>query len=405
MLRHVIAGFAWALTIAAPASAAVVAVNNTGTLVKAIEAAEPGDEIVLADGVYALGRTLKAAAEGSRRAPIVMRARNRLKAEIRVSAIVGFEVSAPYWTFRDLDIRGTCNDDSLCEHAFHVTGAAENFRLIGNRLADFNAHLKVNAVRAILPVGGLVENNEFFNTRPRHTEATVAPLNIDHGTEWMVRGNFIHDFFKDQGDQVSYGAYVKGGAENPVFERNLVVCRRSGERGGSRIGLSFGGGGIAPQFCAPYFQADTPCEHEVTGGIMRNNIIANCSDAGIYLNAATGTQILFNTLVRTKGVEFRFQGSSGEATGNLTAAEIRGRDGGAFKDGGNMTRLRAGDFEDLYQEPDTGDLRLLGKPDKIAGKAGPDPRVADDYCGRKRGPGPLDMGALQSSLGDCPTLR
>jgi parallel beta-helix repeat protein len=136
---------------------------------------------------------------------------------------------------------------------------------------------------------------------------------------------------------------------------------------------------------------------------MRNNIIANCGDVGIYINASPDTKLLYNTLIRTRGIDFRFPSSSGEVKGNLMASDIRSRDGGTFTDGGNMTRMRSGDLEDLYRDPDAGDLRLKGPPTLVAGKGGADPRVTDDFCGRKRG-GKLDMGALQSSLGDCPTL-
>ena len=275
--------------------------------------------------------------------------------------------------------------------------------MAGNRIADFNAHLKVNAVSGVAPSGGLVEGNELFNTHPRETTNTVALLNIDAASAWVIRNNLIYDFNKAGGDAVSYGAYVKGGAERPVIERNVVICRRKDRKGGARIGLSFGGGGTGAQYCAPNYDAGGSCDQEVIGGVMRNNIVADCSDVGIYLNQSTNSLILFNTLIRTRGIDFRFPGSTGEARGNLMASEIRTRDGGKFTDGGNLMRTRSDDLEELYQDPDAGDLRLRGKPTLVAGKGGADPRVTDDFCGRKRN-APLDMGALQSSLGDCPTL-
>ena len=392
-----------ALLAIAPARAETVTVTSTAALASAIAAAKPGDEIVLADGTYEIARHIAVQASGTAQAPITVRAEHRWKAQIRSSGQMAFEVSAPYWTFRDLDIRGVCADDSTCEHAFHVVGPAVGFRMIGNRIADFNAQLKVNALGGVLPTGGVVEDNELFDTHPRHTGNPVTPLDIDAGSGWVVRRNFIYDFHKDGGNGVSYGAFVKGGAERPVFERNLVICALHDVRGGARVGLSFGGGGMPPETCAPAFRADVPCDHQVTGGVMRNNIVADCSDVGIYLNDATDTQVLFNTLIRTKGVDFRFPHSSGEARGNLMASEIRARDGGQFKDGGNVMHVLSGDFERLYRDPDSGDLRLKGSPALVAGKGGSDPRVSDDFCGRKRA-APLDAGALQSSLGDCPTL-
>src|SRR6185436_18347654 len=95
---------------------------------------------------------------------------------------------------------------------------------------------------------------------------------------------------------------------------------------GVYIGLSFGGGGTAAQFCAPAFDAGVPCAPEHTNGTMRNNVIVNCSDVGVYLNQAKGTKLLFNTLIATTGIDFRFAQSSGEARGNVVSGPFRTRD-------------------------------------------------------------------------------
>lgn len=389
------AGGAWART---------VPVADVAGLARAMQAAQAGDEIVLADGVYPIAAKLQAQASGTEAAPIVVRAEHRWKAELRSSTLVAIEVTGSWWTFRDLDMRGVCPDDSACEHALHVTGAVQGFRLIGSRLADFNAHLKVNGFpRGEPPRGGLVEGNELFDTHPRRTGAPVTPVNIDHGVNWVVRGNLIRDFHKQGGDDVSYGAFVKGGAAGAVFERNVVLCARDDPRGGSRIGLSFGGGGMDAALCPPAWNAATPCSPEVSGSTMRNNIIASCSDAGIYLNKARDTRVLFNTLIRTKGIQFRFPDSTGEVRGNLTTWETVTRDGGSFRDGGGNLRALSSDLESWYRDPDAGDLRLKAAPAPLIGKGGSADGVATDYCGRRRS-GTADSGALQSSLGDCATL-
>jgi len=400
-----------ALLAAAPASARTVKVKDVPGLAAAIKAAQPGDEIVLADATYVLADKLVAHTGGTREAPITLRAEHRWKAAVRSSGQIAFEVRAPYWTIEDLDIRGICADDGQCEHAVHVVGAADGFRLIGNRLVDFNAQLKVNADEArVIPANGLVEGNELFDTHPRKTDGPVTPLDVDNGSGWVVRANQISDFRKALGAQISYGAFVKGGAVGALFERNLVVCSRHRYEPGTRIGLSFGGGGMDPALCVPHWDANTPCDPEVTNGVIRNNIIANCSDVGIYLNHASGTQVLFNTLLHTAGIDFRFASSSGEARGNLASTYIHDRDDATHTDGGNLSGDISDDALDaLYKDARFGDLRLatdaagLAKAG-ITGKGGDDPRVPDDFCGRKRTP-PLDMGALQSSLGDCPTLK
>jgi parallel beta-helix repeat protein len=392
--------------VAGHASARTVKVKDVPGLAAAVAHAMPGDEIVLADGTFLLTDKIAARAAGTKDAPILLRAEHRWKAAIRSSGQIAFQVTGPYWTIADLDIRGICADDATCEHAVQVVGAASGFRLVGNRLVDFNAQLKVNADGArSIPSNGLVEDNDIFDTHPRKTDGPVTKLDIDNGAGWVVRGNRIADFRKAGGNQVSYGAFVKGGAVGALFERNLVVCSRKRYDGGTRVGLSFGGGGMDPALCAPHWDAATPCDPEVTNGVIRNNIVANCSDVGIYLNRAAGTKVLFNTLVHTAGIDFRYASSSGEARGNLSSSYIHDRDDGTHTDGGNL----AGDISDealdaLYKDARFGDLRLAADSAALAkagviGTGGAEMVVPDDFCGRPRAV-PLDMGALQSSLGD-----
>jgi hypothetical protein len=378
-----------------------VDVATTPALIAAVAGAHAGDDIVLADGTYVISSHLNAMAAGTAQAPISVRAAHKWQARILSSAQVVFEITGPDWHFLGLDIRGVCAQDSYCEHAFHVVGAADGFMLSGNRLVDFNAQLKVNANAAhAMPAHGLVENNLIFDTHARHTDNPVAPLDMDNTLYWVARGNFIYDFQKDGTDEIAYGAYFKGGTVAPVFDRNLVMCSRYVSPVGQAVGLALGAGGMDRRLCSPHWN-DTACDPEVDGGIVRNNIVVNCSDEGIYLNNARQSQILFNTLAFTNGIEFRFAGSNGQARGNVLSGPITTRDGGAFAGTGNVQNLS---FPDWYRAPGAGDFRLrTAIPAMIRGAGGVDAAVANDFCGRPR-TGRLDAGALQSSLGDCSTL-
>jgi len=381
------------------AAAHVVAVRDTGELTDAVTNARAGDDIVLADGTYAVLYKLHADASGTVTAPITVRAEHKLGARILSSDVIGFEVTGANWHFADLDIYGTCRNDTDCEHAFHVVGNASGFHLTGSRLSNFNAHLKVNADgERHLPADGLVENNEFFDSHPRHTDNPVAPVNIDDSVNWIVRGNLIHDFQKDGSGEGSYGAFVKGGSTGALIERNMIQCASNHASLGQMVGLSFGAHGMAPQLCPPHWDAAIQCSPEVTAGIMRNNIIGNCSDDGIYLNKASDSKILYNTLIRTGGIEFRFPASSGVARGNLMTGTIRATDGGHFTDGGNASGIASEQALANWQTP-----QATGTP-HLRNILGPDADVADDYCGRPRGP-KLEPGALQTSLGPCPLLH
>lgn len=381
----------------------VVDVGTTTDLVAAISNAHAGDEIVLADGTYAL-TGVSCSAVGTEAAPITVRAANPLGAHIEFDALEGFKVSGAFWHFEGLDVRGVCASDPNCEHAFHVTGAADGFVLRASRVRDFNAQLKVNAAMIngsyVQPNRGLIEYNELADTRGRNTSNPVTKLNIDTGDDWVIRGNFIHDAFKNGGDGISYATFMKSGGHRGLIERNLVVCSKD-TTGGTRIGLSFGGGGTAPQFCAPAYDANIPCSVEHSDGIIRNNIIASCSDVGIYINRGKNSSVLYNTLIATSGVDFRFDTTSGVAVGNVLGGVIRPRDGGTVTASNNLASVTT--FDSWYLAPLVGDLKVMGDVSSLIGAGPARNDVQDDYCGRPRPLGMVTLGALEHSLGDCVT--
>lgn len=381
-------------------------VTTVAELQAAISNAKAGDDIVLVDGTYRIvANKVSCAANGSPQAPIRVRSKNPLGAKIELDSLEGFAVTGASWHFEGLDIRGVCASDAACEHAFHVMGGATGFVLRSSRVHDFNAQLKVNASQSggtwLMPHDGLVEYTELFDSHARDVSAPVTKLNIDTGDRWVVRGNFIHDFHRKDGAP-TYGAFMKSGGKQGLYERNLVLCTKDDATLGTHIGLSFGGGGTGPAFCAPNFDPNGTCDVEHEGGTMRNNVVARCSDVGIYLNRAKDSRILHNTLIATTGIDFRFPTTSGEARGNVLTGAIRNRETATGTFDGNLTDVSQATFEGLYTAPLVGDLRKKGDLSALLGKASPVTGVTDDYCARTRTQ-PFDLGALQHSLGDCVT--
>ncbi|WP_368669001.1 chondroitinase-B domain-containing protein, partial [Corallococcus sp. CA053C] len=385
--------------------AAVKNVTTVAEFQTALSAAKAGDEIVLADGTYTFNANLSCVAEGTQALPITVRAANRHAALIRFNATEGFKVSGRYWTFDGLTVEGICASDPNCEHAFHVTGHAEGFVLRNSRVRDFNAQLKVNAEKNgsgvfEMPHRGLIERNEIYDTRPRVTGTPVTKLNIDTGDDWVVRDNELHDFARQGG--ISYGAFMKSGGKRGLFERNRVLCAKDLALTDTRIGLSFGGGGTGNEFCAPAFDPSVPCTTEHTDGVIRNNIVANCSDVAVYLNRATNTRVLFNTFVGTTGVDYRFDTSTGEAHGNVLSSAIRVRESGTFTAGTNQMNVATATFAAWYVAPLKGDLTLKGDVSSLVGAGARNALVPDDFCGRPRpSSGAYTLGALEHSLGNC----
>lgn len=313
---------------AAPAAAAEILVAGSDDARRAIGAASPGDIITLLPGVYRFGRSSVAASRaGSAQAGIVVRARVPGTVTVEFDTAEGFVVSAPHWRFENLTIRGVCKVHSYCEHAFHVVGAASHFASVNNTVVDFNAHFKINGAGGHFPDHGRIESNTLRNDSVRDTANPVTPIDIVAASHWSVRRNLITDFIKGGGDRISYGAFAKGGGSNNVFEQNVVVCEaRLHGAPGQRVGLSLGGGGTGKAYCR-----DGKCIAEQEQGVLRANLVASCSDDGIYLNNAAASKLVHNTLVDTGGIQVRYAASSADIEGNLVDGDIRGRDGALLR--------------------------------------------------------------------------
>lgn len=344
--------------------------------------AAPGDLITFLPGEYAVKGSLFAGRAGSEAAPIVVRAQQPGTVTIAFNAVEGFTVAAPYWRFENLDIRGACRYDDSCQHAFHVVGRAHHFVARNNTVRDFNAHFKINGQSGAFPDHGLIEANTLSNGGPRRTGRPVTPIDLVGASGWTVRANLIRDFVKRGGDRTSYGAFAKGGAQRTVFERNVVLCEQAlrGEPG-KRIGLSFGGGGTGKPYCR-----DRRCIVEHEDGLMRANLVAGCSDVGVYLNRAAGTHLVDNTLLDTAGIQVRFPASGATLDGNLVDGPIRGDEGGVLRLGENLAtpiwQLYLGRHPqcDLFAGADRLDLRWRDEAPRYQGGA------ADrDLCGQPRG--------------------
>ena len=344
---------------------------------RAMAEAVPGDVITLLPGDYLLRSTVYATRPGRAAAPIVVRAARPGTVTIAVQAGEGFTVTAPWWRFENLDLRGTCDQDEYCEHAFHVVGNAHHFAARNNTIRDFNAHFKINGQRGSFPDHGLIESNTLGNAAPRKTARPVTPIDLVAASDWTIRSNLIHDFVKAWGDRVSYGAFAKGAAERTVFERNVVLCEAAlTGQPGQRIGLSFGGGGSGKAYCR-----DARCITEHAGGSMRANLVQGCSDVGIYLNSAAGTRLVDNTVLDTAGVQVRFPTSSATLEGNLVDGPLRADEGGMLRMGDDRDNLDTPIWQlylglhpqrGLFTKPALLDLRWRdAPPQRDAGAAAP----------------------------------
>ena len=309
-------------------------VTTAGELRNAVRNAAAGAVIELAPGSYELGRKkLNTAAAGRPERPIVVRAANPGTALLASSSAEPFLIDEPYWVIENLDFAGTCRKDSACEHALHIVGGARATVVRNSTFRDFNAAIKANRLSSPprSPDDLLIEANLFTNSRARETDNPITPIDVVGADGLRVRGNVVEDFAKAGGDRVSYGIFAKGGARRPLIERNLVRCS-AGNAGGTRVGISLGGGGTGGRFCE-----GGACERETVGGIVRANIVQDCSDVGIYLNRAANSLVANNSLIRTSGIDARFGATGGLIANNIVDGRILERDGAKVQLQDNLT--------------------------------------------------------------------
>jgi parallel beta-helix repeat protein len=395
---------------AGSAQAVEYTVSSAADLIAKVRVVNPGDIITLNPGTYNFSAPLSITRAGTSTARITLRARNRGDALLlfnKNNYTEFLSVSAANWNFQNLVIEGRCGTtDDFCDHAYHLWGAAHGTVIENNILREFNAAIKSNGFTVgstrVFPNDVQIRNNAIYNSRTRNTSHPIDTIDVVGGKRWIIRANYIADF--GQTDRVSYGAYLKGNSTDGVIERNLVVCSRN-HTGGARIGLSLGDGGTGPSYCEGYPSQTTTCNVEHTNGIIRNNIIMNCSDAGIYLNEARNSKV-FNNVVYNKNynypnsIEVRFATSTGVLVyNNITSGVIANRDGGTHSAANNLTRVARMTFYNYFLNPDVADYTLKNGTD-IVGK-GKTSTVSNDLCGYSRD-STLDIGPIEYISGrDC----
>jgi hypothetical protein len=378
-----------------------VVANDSASLVAALKNARAGDMVVIAPGTYMIATSVGLIAQGTPTSPIWVTAPSLGSVIIKSKTTEMINVNAANWNFENLLIQGDCVPDSACEHAFHVVEKASGFMLRNSILRDFNAMIKGNGQNGTYPSNVLIENNQFYNRWGRDV-GVLTFIDVVGGDYWTLRGNYIADFQKAGGNFISYGAFLKGGSRYGLFENNFVVCSRYlPYAGDARLGLSFGGGGTGPQFCDRGEQCETG-EH--IQGIMRNNILMNCSDAGIFMRKAVDCKLHNNILYNTIGID-EVDGTSGtEALYNIayntdnTFIYDRASTHNNAMDAKNFSTNSKPAILALFTNPDSGDFSLKGTNTKgtssISG-------FTKDMCGFTRTAATPEYGPIEFSTSDA----
>lgn len=331
-------------------------VISESEFLKAITKASAGDIIELMPGNYVFsGRAINLTAKGRPDLPIIIRSSVLGEVTLAFNLLEGFKVSGPYWQINNLIINGVCEVDSQCEHAVHVVGEASHFSFENNIVTNFNAAIKANQTESQFPDYGNITSNAFYNLTPRKTANPVTLLDLVAVSNWKISGNFIADFAKGAGDNISYGVFLKGGGESNVIENNLIDCQWRNS-GGVNIGASFGGGGTQAKYCR-----DKQCQSEQSDSLFRNNIVMNCSDVGLYINKSKHITVFNNLFYRTRGIDVRYKESSAIIKNNILDGRINKRDNATVIESNNVSDFLTSlaldsTVETIFSDPEKGDF-------------------------------------------------
>ena len=301
-------------------------VTDSNELIKGLNAASAGDEVILLPGQYKLGR-FESRKGGTAGAPITVKASVPETVVIQASRVETFSIYNPYWVFENLTIKGT----GSTHHAFHLSTNADHIIIRNNKLINFHSHIKSNGKGGQFPDFGLVEGNFISNDSIRQTSEPTSPIDIVGGKNWVIKNNYVADFGRASVKSVSYGIFLKGNSTNGLIEQNLVICSQQ-HKSGYRIGISLGGGGTGKPYCEKQ-----NCEHEHRHGTIRNNVVLNCSDAGIYLKKASDSNVFHNTLINTLGIDAQLKPTSARIENNYVGGVIHARKGATIQRKNNVT--------------------------------------------------------------------
>lgn len=255
-----------------------VTVSEVKGLIAAATTLSPGKTVLLAPGKYVLPERIAITKGGSAEAPAVLAAAGSPGSVVidAAGAEEALLVTAPFLRIEGLTITG-----GAC-HAIKIDPPATDVIVVNNRLYD-NTRTKnladqVSAIKGdpgalrITLEGNTVEQLDAF------AGTNFQGIDVNGGTDWIVRGNTVRDI---RGATLNgSGIQFKSGSLRTIIENNLVL--RCGLNG-----IVYGG------FGNPAWNNQ---KYEHVGGVVRNNVVAGCTDAGITAINTQDGKVLNNTL-------------------------------------------------------------------------------------------------------------
>jgi parallel beta-helix repeat protein len=299
------------------AGAALASPNPDGTvsdvkgLVSAVAALGPGKTILLAPGTYVLPSRLSLAGSGTASSPVLLAAlRGPGSAIIDAN---GAEEAILVSGASFLRIEGLSITGGAC-HAIKVDPPSTDVAIANNRLYDntrtTNLNSQVSAVKGSPGSARVTIENNLVEQLTSYGGDNFQGIDCNAGIDWIVRGNTVRDI---RGASLAgSGIQFKSGSTGTLIENNFVL--RCGLNG-----IVYGG------FGKPSLGGQT---FEHVGGVVRNNVVIDCVDAGITVINTSDGKVVNNTLFNN-GVnpDVRIAARNLEFRNNILDWQILLRDG------------------------------------------------------------------------------
>ena len=373
-MRHVVIAFT--LLLSSSTWAVTHNVTTAAEFRTAMQTATAGDVIHVAPGTYTFDSLVRTQNDG----PVTITADDVDATRLEFDSVEGLVFYNADWTLENITVYGACTPGD-CYAAVGVKQGAHRFLMQGCKLVNWVQHLKSarNDVSEVEDVSIL--ENEFTNDDP----IDGTPVDVVGGKRWRIAGNYVHDY---GGSGISYGIFIKGATSDSVIERNLVVGAYDRAATGVVLGISLGGGGTGDQFCP----GGTACVCEDRRSIVRNNVVAHCTDACFHTKRSCDGQFLHNVGVDC-GIGLQVQNDGAEGPVHIEANVLDGRiTGGNNRTEANNVLQASATLSSAYADVGAFDFSVGGDASAVQG-LGADllAIVADDYCGQARTT-PTDLG-------------
>ncbi len=288
-----------------------VTVSDVKGLLSAVGSIGPGKTILLAPGTYVLPNRMAITSAGTSSAPALI-ASLRGPGTVVIDANGAEEAfmvnGGSFLRFEGLTITG-----GAC-HAIKVDPPSTDVVIINNRFYDntrtTTLNNQVSAVKGDPGAARVTVENNIVEQIAGFGGDNFQGIDCNAGIDWIVRGNTVRDI---RGAALSgSGIQFKSGSTGTIIENNLVL--RCGLNG-----IVYGG------FGNPAWGKQ---KHEHVGGVVRNNVVAECADAGITVINTSDGKVVNNTLYNNgHNPDVRIVARNLEVRNNILDWPIEFRDG------------------------------------------------------------------------------